>query len=603
MKKISFLFATAALCMLLFSVSSQAQTFEWVGAGSSALFNGMGLAAEANPSACNLFNDAESWSYANAVDIIDNRAGAGKIPNQKGNVIIVFDPHLSPTRVCVYVSVDSVVGNRSALATDSSGNPDYIEWDSGVPCGSSTVPAGQNLIPYLPYGADVGAGNSTLYAICTALQSPVYIQFAGSDIRPEDAAEATYRVLSGYQTSLQPNGTILWGPNLSGLGYCTAPSVGPVQSGTLCPSGSTTNGSVPGLGEAILSVDATPKKAYPVSYSIFGNDPISGHAVGAHFTLNVGLGPVVFFYNNSVTSPVGHLGSGHFNNINSPALAKLYDGTFTLSSQLVADPALPGNGQPVIAYQREPLSGTMNVTEFSVFATDQSQTSQETNVKPVTAGGTDNPLNQTVRKRAVGTSDEVSLVSATADSIGYAFWGYGNFATGYPPVEYTHLSYATLDGLEPFLTNGTNPHGAGVFPVYNDTQCGSGYTCSAALFPILPFTNLYDGSYTAWTTYRLVGNSQANLSQLQQIITAIQSQSTVYSDLLPMTSAYAEHDHFYQDQTGGFSCNDATNGATSLAGGAGGDVGGLVFPVQDLGGTGAGAENTCPTETIRNLHK
>lgn len=598
MQKLKLFVAAAALCAsLLLCTTAQAQvSIQWVGAGSSALFNAIGLAGEANPSACNLFNDAASWTYANGADITDHRHAS--IPVEKGNIVVVWDPHLLPnTRVCIYVQVDSVVGNRVALGTDTNGNPATISIDPAAGNCSTTI-AGQNIIPYLPYGAD----SPLPTAVCSAINNGgagTFIQFAGSDIRPEDAAYATYRATTAYQGSLQPVGTILWGPNLQGLGYCNSPSTGPVQANTLCQTGSTTDGSILGIGEQIVSQHNTAKKATPILYSLFGNDPISGHAVGSYFTLNVGVGPIMVIANKTDTA-VGGLGGGHFTNINSPTLAKLFDGTLNLSSQLISDPAVVGHGVPVVAWLREPLSGTMNTTEFSLFATNQSQTSQETNVKPVTAGGTDNPLNQTSRKRAVGTGDEVAAVNATTDSIGYAFWGYANLACS--GVACPNLEYMTVNNIDPIVESGANPNGIGVIPVQNDPKCGSGYTCDPnSHFPILTFPNVQDGSYPAWTTFRIVGNHLASLTQLQQLIAGAEAQAAVYSDFLPITSAYAEHDHFYQNQSGGFSCGDASDGSSALAGGAGGDMGGLVFPKAVLSGTSP--ESTCPTETIRNLHQ
>src|SRR5207245_1066698 len=86
---------------------------------------------------------------------------------------------------------------------------------------------------------------------------------------------------------------------------------------------------------------------------------------------------------------------------------------------------LGGGAGDIDAYLREPLSGTMNTTEFNVFRyPDASGQSQETGVNPAAANN--NPLNLACggggnRKRAIGTGDEVNGVknNTTNDAIGY----------------------------------------------------------------------------------------------------------------------------------------------------------------------------------------
>jgi hypothetical protein len=116
---------------------------------------------------------------------------------------------------------------------------------------------------------------------------------APSDIRPENALFGTTRAL----TSLA----------LGGLGCGPGP-----------------------VGATILSHFST-KSSQIVDYAISGKDPITGKAVPAYTSVNVGAQVQVVLVNSTDTAS-GHLGnSGQFKNVDRFVLAKVQDGTLAHS--------------------------------------------------------------------------------------------------------------------------------------------------------------------------------------------------------------------------------------------------------------------------------
>ena len=135
---------------------------------------------------------------------------------------------------------------------------------------------------------------------------------------------------------------------------------------------------------------------------------------------------------------------------------------------------------------REPLSGTYNTMEFDIVRSLEVNSSQENNVTPPT----DNPLNQSYasggsRQRVVGTGEMVSEVGATPDALGYAFWGFGNFAGVLSTTK-----YVTVDGVDPIKQSYTN----GALPSCTTPPCPGAVT----------FPHLLDGTYPIWTFLRIV---------------------------------------------------------------------------------------------------
>src|ERR1700691_4031245 len=107
MAKLKFIIASLSLCatVLLASNSYASPTIVFNGAGSSAQFNTWAFAASlTSPAICGTRN----WTKTNGAVVHDGRSG--QIPDNKGNIWVVWDNDSSPTTICAYVSVDSGVG-------------------------------------------------------------------------------------------------------------------------------------------------------------------------------------------------------------------------------------------------------------------------------------------------------------------------------------------------------------------------------------------------------------------------------------------------------------------------------------------------------------
>lgn len=500
MTKLKLMAVNLSLCaMVLLATNSYAQpTILFNGAGSSAQFNTWAFAASlSNPAICGERN----WTKTNGAVVHDSRSS--QIPDTKGNIWVVWDNDNSPTTICAYVNVDSSVGVRAFFAVPTA---------TVVLASSDNGSAGDNLVPP-PMRADVPLPN----AVYTALTGAAFN--AGlTDIRPEDALFATNRALAPLTQ------------NRSGLGY------GP-----------------PPIGTAILSAFSS-KSAVPVQFALSGTDPISGQQI--NFTYQVsstGASPVVVFANNTQTG-LGHLGSILFTNVGRFPLAWSLNGNLTRGRDLVPTVAsLPSVGMHVML--REPLSGTYNTMEFDIVRSLEVNSSQENNVTPPT----DNPLNQTYasggsRQRVIGTGEMVKEVGATPDALGYAFWGFGNFAGVLSTTK-----YVTVDGVDPIKQSYTN----GAFPSCTTPPCPGAVT----------FPHLLDGTYPIWTFLRIVTVSPMP-SGIQSLYNATVNFANEIPDFVPNAHMSVFRSHYNQSGVTG------ANGIITGVPEAGGDMGGAVFPKE-----------------------
>jgi hypothetical protein len=194
-------------------------------------------------------------------------------------------------------------------------------------------------------------------------------------------------------------------------------------------------------------------------------------------------------------------------------------------------------GGTIQVYLREPLSGTMNTTEYTVFRYPNfSGTSQETGV------AAQNPLNKACtaggnRHRSIGTGEEVKFVLNSntnfgTDGIGYTFFSYGNVSSIANNANYAYLTLNGVDGI--FHRYGSTidpgqPATAGVLPAAANlpATCAGG----AGAFPCaegkiwsgnLSFPNVRNGSYRAWSTLRVVSNG-TTLPNLKSLVTGAQT--------------------------------------------------------------------------------
>jgi hypothetical protein len=570
----------AAVCLAaIFGMTAvaNAQTVPFLGVGSSAVFQTMGVAA---------YNDlcfpaggsahCHHWSAkgktsggTNFAQIVDGR-GSGNIVPEGGNLIVVWDD--SPLTIWAYLSVDTIVGNRAFFAVPRTN----LQVDA-----AAETTAGQGLIGSILFVDGSGDAASLPSNVWSAVQT----QFtaAGSDIRPEDAKLGTNRALSNYD-ALKGNG----------LGYN--------QSSANC----TPNVTFPSLiGCAILSSISGGGAAHPVAYNITGKDPFNTTlSVPKYKVLDVGAFPLIAVFNGTDASGLGALdGSSNplFKNLNHFVLASLVNGSIGRAGDL--DLGLAGNTTAVTTWLREPLSGTMNTFEFSIPRTVGMQiaspkiASQEAGVNMANPGT--NPLNLagpggSARVRGIGTGEVTNGVKGvggvlnTADSVAYTFFSYGNVAKFTPASK---VYYVTVDGVDPinalygpYTFQGT-PYTPGQLPICT-APCGDtgGGPAAGTSFP-----NVRNGSYKIWTIVRIITDASGpNLTNAQALVTAAQAEvNHLVPDFVPFVCATPSkcagepglqvfHSHYAITKI----ATKPSNGNTGEPAEAGGDIDGGVFPIQ-----------------------
>jgi hypothetical protein len=440
------------------------------------------------------------WTFKKGGSGIDGRSSA--IPVETGNVWIVWNNSL--TTICAYLSIDATVGAQLFFA---------------VPKATLSIPsteigvAGQNLVPSL-------TDTALPTAVYSALNGKAF-NAAMLDSRPEDALFAENRALGPLDS------------HYNGLGYGPGP-----------------------IGTAILSTFSS-SDATPVAFAIAGNDPITGLAVPAWATTNVGAAPIIVFVNTSATGSTGDFSNiAAFQNVNRFDLTLALNGTYGFTRDLSSVPGLAE--QPLNVVLREPLAGAMNVLEFNIPRSVEIASTQELGVDPSQQTG--NPLNLTNpgggwRKRALSSSEEVAAVgsSANGNSLGYTFWSTSNFAS-----VVSNTRYLTVDGVDPLYAN----YAGGFFP-----------TCTPPCAGLVQFTNIVNGSYPIWSIYR-VATAKKVPSGVQTLISAAQTQAaTAIPDFVPFTQLSVFHSHYL------LSGKSGSNGYGTKPE-SGGDIGGAVFTVQ-----------------------
>jgi hypothetical protein len=467
---------------LLAAVPSKAQAPQIVGVGSSGIFtsvvlsmvNGDPITGTTTTCGTNVWTGDSSIASG-----IDNRSTS--IPSEGGNVAVVWDNSTTPTIVCAYLTVDSIVGQRLFLGQSSTGNGTLALTSAAL------TTAGKNKVSFIKDNA------TGLPSAVYNLVNGAHFNVAFTDIRAEDGVFAYNRAAAALDSTSK-----------SGLGYG--------------PQG--------GVGTAILS-SYDQSSAQVVAYAITGNDPFTSLAVPATKTIPIGAAPVVFFYNTTDVA-AGGLGALLPTNVNTHVLAGFYSGLLGVNEELTGVPAGAGNIKGLHVIQREPVSGTYNTFEWQVVRSRDGNTdlSQETGFgptpancivappaigsatynTPVLATGcttSGNPeyvassggYNLGWRARAIGTGQMVAAVNSAnnPNSLGYAFFGLGTFGGK------TNVKYMTLDGVDPLyatFAGGTFPNCSGFF---NSTPA---FTCVGGALPT--FANVAAGNYRTWSLIRAV---------------------------------------------------------------------------------------------------
>ena len=585
MSRIKSIFAVLVLTAMVGIVPQvQAQTFKVVLAGSSALWQTLALGAYNNGTGISgATAPTFHWTSAsNAVNLTDTRPQPSN--NDAGTIWVVWDSAATPN-VWVFDKVDSVVGDRCYFAQP------HCNVNAAASVFSA---AGAGKISSTLWGADTNLP-STVQAVLT---TGVLVTAAATDIRPEDAAFAMCRVNSALGASAVGGAS---SDGLDGLGYNVNNASGACPKFVSGQNPDVLVGSPVISGVTVLEGGSTASQANVLAFNITGKDPFSNTTVPAFTVTAVGAAPIVFINGRS-----GAL--ANLTNATEDQLQQVFSGTNCDAS------AFGLSAGSINIFLREPLSGTMNTTEATVFRRPTVYpgavlgVSQESNVN----GGTNNPLTgqsgtclagSGFRYRAVGTSEEVAAVQdsnntnfGSRDGIGYTFFSYGN-VNGV--ANKTTYGYITLNGVDPiFQTYGSTidpgqPATAGTLPAAANlpATCAGGagnFPCNEAEIWSngFSFPNLRNGTYRAWSLLRIVSNGTASTNA---VALANASNQFVVSSVPDYVSFKAETQggtadlglkllRSHYEQISGSGTQLGVAGAATNSPEKGGDMGGLIIP-------------------------
>ena len=591
MSRMKSIFAALVLTAIVGVVpQAQAQTVKVVIAGSSAMWQTLALGAY-NNGTCNTlltgctgatFHWTSAKSGATEPFLNDNRPTPAN--TDPGPVWVVWDS-AATINVWIYAKVDSVVGDRCYFAR---------------PACSLILPAsapltGANLITVWGATGDTNLPSS----VASLLNAGVSVSVAATDIRPEDAAWAAARVNS------QAGGSTFAGAatdGLDGLGYNVnnAPGVPAVF-----PAGNTH-----GLGSAIQSGQpGSTATANVLAFNITGKDPFTNTAVPTYVATPVGAAPIVF-----VTARAQATGLATVTNATEAQLQEVFSGSNCDATALGVS---GGTGLNIML--REPLSGTMNTTEATVFRRPTVYPgavlgiSQEKSVFNTSTLTLNNPLKGQAgtctsasgtgaRYRGIGTGEVINgvLISNTSgqfttaqDGIAYAFFSYGNVKS---LASQANFGYITLNGVDPiFQSYGTTidpgqPAGGQLPGAANlPAACLSNFPCTESQIWAngFSFPNLRNGTYRAWSLLRLVATGTASTAAVALVNASQQFVVTSVPDYVPFKATTAGgisdlglkllRSHYEQRDGNGVELGKTTAIANEPTEN-GGDMGGLIIP-------------------------
>jgi len=538
--------------VIALSVNANAQTptanIVLNGLGSSALFLEAGLGATTTPISATCVwssNNNPSATPSNVVQATDSTVTPAE--SDAGNAWVAWttgsggtcDTPASDAKVYAYLQTDSVVGNR-CLFNAPSCHISYPVFDSAHANHSANLILG------------VGNEHDLPQAISNALNDTTKnkVNYAGTDIRPEDAWFATRRALAACGTP------VVSGSQYKGLGYANGANI-----------------------------------ASTFSSSVFHVIDFTLPAAPGYVVTPVGATPILVVVNGPSTT--SGFGAHTFSNISSANLAKFLDGTFTTTGQATGGTG----GSPVTTLIREPLSGTFNTMEFNVPNTTVLQTSQENGNCPIT-----NPLSSTgPRKRAIGTGQELNEVIDTTTNgnvLGYAFWSVANFA-GFTSTAAPNARYLTVDGIDPLITTSGNHNG--IIPLSGSSDLANVTLSNINIAPTA--TNPNPANYPIWSLIRFVSNGSTAPADLTNLSTSTQNfvtsgSSSSRPDFIKVNALTVVRSHFVPPLPTN-QPSPAANGRVGLPSSncskaeLGGDVGGVVLSL-------ALDSSTCSGQPITN---
>lgn len=569
MKLAKYLLALAFVFCAFTSVTN-AQNVQFLGSGSSALFQELGQAAfnivnvpagtgclwtsgasspSNNPPAAGTdyfaFRDARPGGIANNGDengklfIAWNQNGSGNCAAPAAGFVVY-----------AYMQLDSVLGDRCYFENDGSGHTGCLLialLNGAVDPAAGGQISTQNDVPggiQLP-----GAVQAALLGGATAGHSFV----AGTDIRPEDAVFATQRALAPCNRLVQRQFFNDVTYDLLGLGYNGAnPNIGvPIQGDGI-------------YGGGTFNV---------VNFNITGLDPITSAAAPSFSVSTVGAQPILI-----VVAPTTDGAVGQMTDITAYTLSQFYAGNLGRTTDLAGVSV----GEPMDFLEREGLSGTFNVFEYSIPQSTQFHTGQLT--ANCNAGGTvlQNPMQLDTapgvfgpgvvyRATTIGTGNMASFINSAPNGkpvLGYYFWSAGNVKGK------TVSKYLKVNGIDPIESQiGTPPAGCPNPWVYTGIIPGSGAVGDPGV-SCVTFNSLNAGDYPIWSALRLVG-PPANPG-VSAMITALNNLNVLQNDYIKPANLAIWHSHF---QINGQPAN-ANNGPQFCGGSlgeGGGDAGGSTM--------------------------
>jgi hypothetical protein len=550
MKLLKYLFALVIAFCAITSVSHAQATARLVGGGSSALFNELGSASQA------IAGISCIWTSGKTSNIVARDSRFGSSFDEQGNFWVAWGPGTGSCAapagsfdVYSYEQLDSVVGDRCFFMVDSGGISGCTQIFN-ITAGAG----GANKIPGLTDTAIPGS-------VITAIQNLRY-NWAGTDVRPEDAKFATVRMFAPCNALLARQFFNQDSYFTFGLGYASGtPRVGvDIQED-------------PSAGTSVFHV---------LDFNIFGNDPQTNQAVPAYQTYSIGAQPIIV----GVAPASDTAGIAGATDINGFSLTLFFQGILGRTTDMFG----PTTTKAVDVYVREPLSGTYNTFEYSIPNGTQYHASQDyancngsgTVAQNPMGTGASTGFNIGVpsiggvtpgRHRAIGTGHMVAAINAGTSSnnrMGYFFWSAGN-ASGL-----NNVKYLKVNGIDPlqdtYTSNGILPGGGGT----GDPGIGANIT----------FSGLKAGNYPIWSVLRLVGPpSNASIGNM---LTALNTITGSQHDFVPLSSLKVWHSHFFLNGIGMTPAQAATGNTVSSANDlctgsvaeGGGDAGGSVILFQ-----------------------
>ncbi len=481
-----------AAALFALAASSNAQTWVFNGAGSSAAYLEVGEAAAytlstttGSPSAGDVYQCL--WTAPSGV-LVATDPTTGQTENGQSWVAWNIDTSTGGTTcaspgtgisVYSYEQTDSVVGNRllfngssTAMTSAGAGATSKLLIYTGACETNGWITTGPDAEATPAETCDLPSSVQTL------LETSTQMTAAGTDIRPEDAEFATVRALT---TCGQAIPFTISGENTTqylGLGYTSGGT--PIESYYGSGTFHVTSFTLPAGGYSVYRFGAA-----PMVVQVNQTDGTALSAGGAGFA------------NTAIT------------NITSSQLANFLDGTSSRTGDLLP-PGSTATSEGVTVLIRENLSGTYNTMEYNIPNTIENQTSmdvgelQNSTQQNCSSGAPkSNPMDIATkagaRTRVIGTGEMENVLFGTGTEgalpfpsvLGWSFWSKPNLQNAYSgKTDFnTDARYLTVDGIDPIQTTYTG----GTIP-----------TTANGLLTNVTMANIVNGSYPIWSFIRLV---------------------------------------------------------------------------------------------------